>query len=105
MSEYQKVLFQDVNTQFFKLESTNVNLLSGLVCLSDKNVCSGVTVGQIACQTICEGSFTQMIKSLESASEINYFIQQGCIKLTKSDSKFNLAYIHFYTFSISMVLF
>ncbi len=50
MNEYQKVsCFQprkDVGTPFFKFKSTDLNLLSCLYCLSDKN---RVMIGQIAC--------------------------------------------------------
>ncbi len=36
---------------FFKFKSTNVNLLSCLVCLSDKNSRFGGMIGQITCQS------------------------------------------------------
>ncbi len=38
-------------TQFFKSKSTNVNLLSCLVCLLHKNSRFGDMIGQIACQS------------------------------------------------------
>ncbi len=38
-------------TLFFKIKSTDINLLSSLVCLSDKNGRFCIMIGQIACQS------------------------------------------------------
>ncbi len=49
------ILFQpwkDINIHFFKFKLTNVNLLSSLVCLPDKNGRFSIMIGQ----TPCEGS-------------------------------------------------
>ncbi len=49
MNEHQKAsCFNSANTSFFKFNSTNVNLLFCLVCLSDKNY---VMIGQITCES------------------------------------------------------
>ncbi len=46
MNEHQNVSCFNQKHCFFKFKSSNVNLLSCLVCLSDKN---GIMIGQIAC--------------------------------------------------------
>ncbi len=68
---------------FYKFKCTDVNLLSCLVCLSDKNGRFGIIIGQIACQSnslrrVNSRKHTHTKDKLSSFISGKYFFNKYC---------------------------